>query len=276
LAVEPIDAEAFALEVERLYACLISCSAALQRDPPVSILRPGANVVESVSSQVCEANLAGRLFYAGELDTGARALVVAANIAGAATLSASAEAEAGKQAMRDGVVDFLVNSLDEALRILKNEVRKRETVAVCVAESPEAIEREMCKRGVLPDLMHPLVGVAIRENQCILAWRVASAPALWLPKIDGIVSDCLHEKMGASGLAFETGKTALRWLRMAPRYLGRMAQGVRVLRSHESTTEALLQCVRKAVECGEIGVSVEVKCIGSKAAERNVFAAAYS
>ena len=53
--------------------------------------------------------------------------------AGAATLTASASAEAGKQAMREGVVDFLVTTLDEALRILKNEVRKHETVAVCVA-----------------------------------------------------------------------------------------------------------------------------------------------
>ncbi len=48
-----------------------------------------------------------------------------------------------------------MTSLDEALRILKNEIRKRETVAVCVAAAPETVEREMLERGVLPDLLPP-------------------------------------------------------------------------------------------------------------------------
>ena len=61
-----------------------------------------------------EPSLGGKLLYAGELDAEARALLVAANIAGAASLAASADAAARKQAMRDGVVDFLVTSLDEA------------------------------------------------------------------------------------------------------------------------------------------------------------------
>ena len=56
----------------------------------------------------------------------------AANIAGAASLSATADVATQKQAIRDGVVDFLVTSLDEAARILKNEIRKRQPVAVCV------------------------------------------------------------------------------------------------------------------------------------------------
>ena len=77
--------------------------------------------------------LGGNLFYAGELDDEGRALVVAANIAGAATLVATADRAVQKQAIRDGVADFLVSTLDEALRVLKNQLRKRETVAVCVA-----------------------------------------------------------------------------------------------------------------------------------------------
>ena len=80
-------------------------------------------------------------------------MVVAANIAGAATLVATADRAAQRQAIRDGVADFLVNSLDEALRILKNQLRKRETVAVCVGLAPEAVEREMKERGVAPDLL---------------------------------------------------------------------------------------------------------------------------
>src|SRR5512140_2673187 len=85
------------------------------------------------ASGVEDLNLGGRLLYVGELDEPGSALTVASNIAGGATLAASAQPAALRQALREGVIDFLVNSLDEALRILKNEVRKREPVAVAVS-----------------------------------------------------------------------------------------------------------------------------------------------
>src|SRR5664279_3235111 len=87
--------------------------------------------------------LGGQLFYVGELDEPGRAFAVAANIAGAATLSASAQTTALRHAQREGAIDFLVNSLDEALRILKNEIRKREAVAVSVSLAPADIEADM-------------------------------------------------------------------------------------------------------------------------------------
>ena len=100
-----------------------------------------------------ETALGGTLFYAGEPDGEGRALLVAASIAGAASLAATGDRAAQKQALRDGVADFLVNSLDESLRILKNQLRKRETVAVCVALAPVEVEREIEQRGVVPDLL---------------------------------------------------------------------------------------------------------------------------
>ena len=115
-----------------------------------------------------ETGLGGKLFYAGELDGEGRALVVAANIAGAASLVATADRAAQKQAIRDGVADFLVNSLDEALRILKNQLRKRETVAVCLGLAPEAVEREMQERGVLPDLLRRDVRIAPYHDALML------------------------------------------------------------------------------------------------------------
>ena len=276
MTTDPIDAEAFALQVERFYARLVSASVTERRVPPVSILRPGIRAPDSTSNQNPEPSLGGKLFYAGELDAEARAFVVAANVAGAATLAVSASAVACKQAMRDGVVDFLVTTLDEALRILKNELRKRETVAVCVSQAPQTIEREMRERGVLPDLKRPIEPAELESNQAILTWRTASAPSLWLPKIDAIVHDCLqqnlgqqklgHQKlgqqnMGAPGLDFEIWESARRWLRLSPRYLGRLAQGVRVLRSSESTADSILKRVREAVECGEIGAAITVRRI---------------
>ena len=128
---QSVPALEFARKVERLYAGLMTSA------------DPGGG----------EPRLGGRLLYAGALDAEGRALVVAGNIAGAATLAATANPAAQKQAIHDGVVDFLVTSLDEALRILKNESRKRETVAVCVGAEPDAVEREMLERGVEPDLL---------------------------------------------------------------------------------------------------------------------------
>ncbi|MGA3264428.1 MAG: hypothetical protein ABSC47_10345 [Terracidiphilus sp.] len=250
MAPDPNQTAAFdlALQVERYYAALMQAVAA------------GSN-------PRAQPDLGGKLLYAGELDAEGRALIVAANIAGAASLGATADEASRKQALRDGVVDFLVTSLDEALRILKNEIRKRQTVAVCVAGAPQAVEREMLERGVLPDLLRP--GAASmperapflsqgarqielsspKKNPALLAWRVAAAPAQWLPKLDDLAMNCLQDEDGA----------ARRWLRLAPRYLGRLAQGVRLLRCDEETAQRVLQQVRQQVEQGEIGVPVEIR-----------------
>jgi hypothetical protein len=291
LAVDPIASAAsgFVFLVERFYAGLIS---AVDWPAQVSFFRPGN--AATGANPGSEPNLGGKLLYAGELDAEARALLVAANIAGAASLTVAAEASAGKQAIRDGVVDFLVTSLDEALRILKNEIRKRETVAVCVALPPGTPEadfaREMLERGVAPDLARQAAIAAspallergtarvepvdARQGQVLVAWSVAAAPALWLPKLDAIALDCLQRNLGApepdlslskacpepveGGLDSETWDFARRWLRLAPRYLGRLAQGVRVLRCGERVGADFLERVRERVESGEIGVAVEL------------------
>jgi hypothetical protein len=248
----------FLLQVDRFYAALISC-------------------VSQADGLDTEPGLGGRLLYVGELDGAGRALVVAGNIAGAASLTATADGFTQKQAIRDGVVDFLVTSLDEALRILKNEIRKRQPVAVCVAAAPEVIEREMLERGVQPDWVGPTAAGSVEgarflrqgglriepavadERQAVAMWSVAAAPARWLPKLDALALDCLSRDSSPAAGA------ARRWLRLAPRYLGRMAQGVRLLRCEQQAATEFQARVREAVERGEIGVPVEmrVSCRGN-------------
>jgi hypothetical protein len=247
LALDPIE---FILQVERFYASLTAAA-------------------DADSSPDREPELGGRLLYAGELEGEGRALVVAGNIAGAASLAATADATAQKQAIRDGVADFLVTSLDEALRILKNEIRKRETVAVCVARTPDAVEREMLERGVLPDLLRPgfsggprssFFGEGVHEitlatpgeSEALLTWSVAAAPAQWLPKLDAIALDCLSLESSPAGWA------ARRWLRLAPRYLGRLAQGMRALCCEPETAKEFVARLQLAVDRGEIGVEARV------------------
>lgn len=213
-----------------------------------------------------EPTLGGKLLFAGELDGDCRALIVAANIAGAASLCATSGSEAQKQAIRDGVIDFLVTSLDEALRILKNEIRKRETVAVCVAFPPQELESEMLERGVLPDLLRPGADSSEHDRElhlrqpspevsdpvaatALVVWSVAAAPAQWLPKLDVIALDCLPPNAGA----------ARRWVRLAPSYLGRLAKGVRLLPHDREFASTFIERVRAAFEAGGIAVPVEIR-----------------
>jgi hypothetical protein len=214
----------FILQVERLYAALIGFANATAGSEP---------------------SLGGKLLYAGELGSQSRARLVAGNIAGAASLAVTADSAAQKQAIRDGVADFLVNTLDEALRILKNEIRKRETVAVCIAADPQDIEREMRERGVLPDFLPVHSSSASPSGQVLVTWSVAASPAQWLPKIDAIDIECLSATDGA----------ARRWLRLAPRYLGRLAQGLRVLHCEPDIAKEFVTRVRAA----SIPVAIEIK-----------------
>lgn len=233
---DPIPSAAldFALEVERLYGALLQSK-------------------ESSERAKDEPDLGGKLLYAGELAPRGRALLVAGNIAGAASLAATADSAAQKQAIRDGVADFLVNSLDEALRILKNEIRKRGAVAVCITIAPEAVELEMRERGVVPDLLPPTQLPATPEGQVLVTWCVASTPAQWLPRLDAIALDCLDPE----------ARTERRWLRLAPRYLGRMAQSFRILHCPRESAQEFVSRTKSAVGRGEISVEVQITLNGN-------------
>jgi urocanate hydratase len=207
------------------------------------------------------------------LDEAGRALLIAANIAGAATLAATADRNLQKHALRDGVADFIVNNLDEALRILKNQLRKRETVAVCVALPPSDVEQEMSERGVQPDLLrgdvliapfHPALTrehntqVSVQQDApaeldpgkppTFVTWRVDSALPKDLAILDEIARACLDPDDWKSR----------RWLRLAPRYLGRMAQGLRLLDSDREFAARFIDHVRRSAEHGEIKSGVEI------------------
>ena len=96
----------------------------------------------------------------------------AVSIAGGATLAIEADAAALKSAMRSGELDFVVNTLDEALRALKNQVRQSRPLGVGLIANVSAVLEEMVERGVLPNLL--LIGMnqpsqPIIENNSIQA-----------------------------------------------------------------------------------------------------------
>jgi urocanate hydratase len=206
-------------------------------------------------------NLGGNLFYAGELDANGRAMVIAANVAGCATLAATDDAAAQKQAVRDGVVDFLVSTLDEALRILKNEIRKHAPVAVCVGAPPPMVEREKLERGVLPELVGmtngpravPEFGPGSRRvvmrapdrSRAFINWQVIQAPARWMAKLDGIAMDCV-----------EADAWARRWIRLSSRYCGRGLLAHRGLYCSHNAATQIASRFAAAVESGQVEAEV--------------------
>ena len=112
----------------------------------------------------------------------------AVSIAGGATLAVDGDAGAVKAAMRRGELDFVVNTLDEALRALKNEVRVRRPLSVGLIAEGSAALSEMVERGVQPDLL--LIGAnqnaqAIVQNESIHALEAAEMGLRSMVDADG-------------------------------------------------------------------------------------------
>ncbi len=78
---------------------------------------------------------------------------LAATMTGAAFLGIDVDPERIKKRLKSGYCDFMVTSLDEALRILKNAVRKKENVSVGLVGNCADIIPELAERGVVPDIL---------------------------------------------------------------------------------------------------------------------------
>lgn len=219
--------------------------------------------------------LGGKLVLAGPLDAAGAATALAVNIAGGALLGIDPDGERLKWGIRHGICDFLVNHLSEALRILKNEVRKKQPASVWLHSEPAPCLAEMLDRGVQPDIlarafadsaaallaMFAARGAVTLADladplPCEVTWSVASAPALWLPRIDALAA-----------AAIETAADARqRWIRLVPRYLGRSSLVERYVRLTVEESERFANHLRKEVASGQIGVpvSLQIECNGCR------------
>ena len=97
--------------------------------------------------------LEGKLIVSGGMGGMGGAQPLAATMTGAAFLGIDVDPERIKKRLKTGYCDFMVNSLDEALRILKNAVRKKENVSVGLVGNCADIVPELAARGVVPDLL---------------------------------------------------------------------------------------------------------------------------
>jgi urocanate hydratase len=97
--------------------------------------------------------LEGKLIVSGGMGGMGGAQPLAATMTGAAFLGVDVDPERIKKRLKTGYCDFMVNSLDEALRILKNAVRKKENISVGLVGNCADVIPELAERGVVPDIL---------------------------------------------------------------------------------------------------------------------------
>ena len=120
---------------------------------PASALPEAFQVFRSAARKHFGGSLAGRLVVSAGMGGmgGAQALAVTLN--GGAFLGIDASSARIKRREKAGFGEVMVNNLDEALRILKNAVRKREPASVGLIGNAAEVLPELAQRGVLPDLL---------------------------------------------------------------------------------------------------------------------------
>lgn len=94
----------------------------------------------------------GALILSLGLDPQGAALSIAATIVGAVSLAIDNELTHLREVVRTGAVDFTVTTPDEAIRAMKNEVRKHTPLSVALNSDPIPTLAEILERGLAPQL----------------------------------------------------------------------------------------------------------------------------
>ena len=97
--------------------------------------------------------LSGKLVVSGGLGGMGGAQPLAATLNGAAFLGVEVDPERVKRRLHAGYCDIMVHDLDEAVRILKNSVRKKEASSVALVGNCAEVIPELARRGIVPDLL---------------------------------------------------------------------------------------------------------------------------
>ena len=250
--------------------------------PPAIPDQPTVDSVRSAYAQIWQmarrhlgGRVAGRFVLCPPLSESGTSITLAAGIAGAASLTIEPSSDAIRDATRTGIVDFAVNTLDEALRILKNEIRKQQAVSVLLeAAVPHALA-EMADRGAQPDLIawpDPedarlesfLTRGAVllsssaaedgtaaegREDWLPVSWRTLEPSAQALRYLDSLVVNALPED------DFERR----RWVARAPRYLPRAWRTERSVAMTPDEARRFRSAVERAGAAGELSTAVELQ-----------------
>ncbi len=98
-------------------------------------------------------SLAGRLVVTGGMGGMGGAQPLAATMNGAAMLCVEADPERIKRRLKTAYCDYMVTTLDEAVRIVRNAVHEKTAVSVGLVGNCAEVLPEMVRRGIVPDLL---------------------------------------------------------------------------------------------------------------------------
>ncbi len=197
-------------------------------------------------------------------------LALATLISGGTFLGIDPSSEHLKAAVRNGSCDFMVNTLDESLRALKNELRKKKALSVGLLGEAAAILPAMVERGVQPDLIAELRASdseSARLGQPALhtliergAVRIDNEAAS--DSLDGELFELIWtaasladlRRMDELALQLLPADDSIRrrWLQHAPGYFHRQRPLQRILGMHAEEVPRLAEAFKNAVAAGEI------------------------
>jgi Urocanase Rossmann-like domain len=230
-----------------------------------------ASLCAAAAAHFGSGSLPGRLLLIDGLVDEGDALLIAASIAGAASLVLETRTEAVRHCVRNGIVDFAVLTLDEALRILKNEVRKQQPIAVLLERESTGVLAEMIERGAQADMLRwaaaePAIQTLLERGATLLPgpvdtpsnsrdeviWRARDGGSAALRQLDLLAAEVVP------------GKDAARqnWIARSPRYLPRALRLERGIRMNAAEGAAFLAAVKERTEQEALAAPVSVEIDG--------------
>jgi hypothetical protein len=178
---------------------------------------------------------------------------VGSRIAGGATLVVVADSKAARQLMRDGACDFVVSSLDEALRILKQEVRMGTSLSVALESEPALVLAECEQRGVQPDQLGSPHAALLHRGARLIEWETALQPGMhWITLVqpEGEIASLqqarmwMREALSAADSADSSDVRRI-WLANAPAVLGRRFQRYAACPMNSAEVQTLLVALQQ-------------------------------
>ncbi len=117
------------------------------------ILQGTYETLAAAANKHFSGDLAGKLVVSGGMGGMGGAQPLAATLNGATFLGVEVDPERVKRRLRVGYCDIMVHDLDEAVRILKRAVRKKEATSVVLVGNCAEVIPELARRGIVPDLL---------------------------------------------------------------------------------------------------------------------------
>lgn len=215
----------------------------------------------------------GKLLLCPGLGLCGFAYSLAMSIAGGTFLGVEPRPQRLKEALRDGVCDYMVNSLDEALRVLKNEIRKKAPVSVGLLGDIASVLNEAIERGVQPDYV--VAGSRLAEDGILDPFERRGAFRLHDAITSGAAEEAVNlvvasaasstlrvfENVVATVLA-GSAASRLKWAESSARYFRRTIPPMRSALMDQAQAAALKDQLTQQPLDGEVVLAVQDAATG--------------